>query len=331
MKNWYKFILFTFPIYLVFLATIAEFFAHKLKDIPMLRHDTDKLAAALEKGNNKAEVAILGDSITYDILKTYKIDEDYNVANLTTNLASGLIGGYFIIKRYLDHNNPIQHLIIASTPEFYSYEPEGKGAEVYLFSVFQKKDEVSFLEESVKNFTKPKRELAILNLENKIFYKLGYYFFGKNVDFNRGKKIPNPNMVLNKSISDKSLTLGKIDTAKLKISSDIKNRAKKNISMSPSGKNAITKICDLSEKHNFKIHILRSPIPKTVVDEWRSKKIIKKLNQEIAFYCPKIEFFVTEDSWNVPDYAMRDSDHLIRPNWSNFYALILKRAIDKLF
>lgn len=331
MKHWHKFLLLTFPIYLVLLAAVAEFFAYKLKDFPMLRHDTDKLAAVLEKGDSKAKIAILGDSITYDVLKTYQIDENNNVANLTTNLASGLIGGYFIIKRYLDHNGPIQHLIIASTPEFYSYEPEGKGAEVYLFSVFQKKDEISFLEESLQNFKRPKRELAILNLEDKIFYKLGYYFFGKNIDFNRGEKIPDPNMILDKAMPNKALMPDKVNVARLRISSDIKNRAKKNIKISRSGKSAIMKICDLSDKHSFKIHILRSPIPNTVIKEWKAKKIIEKLNQEMIFYCPKIGFFKTDNSWNVPDYAMRDSDHLIRPSWSNFYALILKRAVGKLF
>ena len=323
MNSWYKFILVTFPIYLIFLALTVELFAYALKD-------TDKLVAALEKGNNQAEVAILGDSITYDVLKTYKIHKNNNVVNLTTNLASGLIGGYFIIKRYLDHNAPIQHLIIASTPEFYSYEPEGKSAEVYLFSIFQKKNEILLLKEALKNFEEPKEKLAILNLEDKIFYKLSSYLFGRNIDFNTGKELPDRDMMPNQPTIETNLSFEESDTARLRISADIKKRSEEIISMSQSAKSSIVKICDLSDRYNFQIHLIRSPMPKTVVKEWEKKGVMKKLNQNIASYCPKIKFFTTESSWNVPDSAMRDSDHLKRPGWTNFYALILTKMVRSL-
>ena len=101
--EWRKFISVSLPIVLIFIALLAEVFAYLLKDAPLRRHDLDRLVVALKEGKSiNAPTILLGDSITQDVLKSYRIASTGEVANLTTNKASGVVGSMFLLKRYLN-------------------------------------------------------------------------------------------------------------------------------------------------------------------------------------------------------------------------------------
>ena len=137
--QWRKFISVTFPLVFIVVALLAEAISFFLKDIPLRRHDLDRLVVVLEEGKAiNAPTVLLGDSITQDVLKNYRVAPIGEVANLTTNKASGVVGSMFLLGRYLEKNIPPKRVVFASTPEFFGYDPEGKAAEIYLTSVFNK-------------------------------------------------------------------------------------------------------------------------------------------------------------------------------------------------
>ena len=144
--QWRKFISVTFPVTLICIALLVEVFSYLLKDVPLRRHDLDRLVVALQEGGAiNSPTVLLGDSITQDVLKGYRVAPIGEVANLTTNKASGVVGSLFLLERYLEKNIPPKKIIVASTPEFFGYDPEGKAAEIYLTSVFNKAKERGWL------------------------------------------------------------------------------------------------------------------------------------------------------------------------------------------
>ena len=168
--QWRKFISVTFPVTLIFIALLVEVFSYLLKDVPLRRHDLDRLVVTLKEGEPiNAPTILLGDSITQDVLKSYRIAPKGEVANLTTNKASGVVGSMFLLERYLKKNTSPKMILFASTPEFFGYDPEGKAAEVYLTSVFNKIEEQKWLLRYTSNvFDNQKIEPAIMNIEGKI-------------------------------------------------------------------------------------------------------------------------------------------------------------------
>ncbi|MDP7543946.1 MAG: hypothetical protein QF758_04985, partial [Alphaproteobacteria bacterium] len=66
---WRRFLLVHLPLALLGVALAAEGIATLLKDIPLRRHDLDKITIALEQGGQSADVLVFGDSVTQDVLK----------------------------------------------------------------------------------------------------------------------------------------------------------------------------------------------------------------------------------------------------------------------
>ena len=174
------------------------------------------------------------------ILKIIKIKKK-QIINLTTNQASGLLGSYFLLKRYFnkfEYRNP-QHVIIISTPEFLNFIPKGHTAKLYLQSVFKQEDEVKYL----KLFNIYENEvtslISFIDIKGRIIEPLfGLIKNKKTTLFTNGlnpndfKKLESPggNEVMIHKILD---------------------RAKIDIKLSENFQNVIANMCELSIKKNY--------------------------------------------------------------------------------
>ncbi len=319
---WRRFLLVHLPLALLGVALAAEGIATLLKDIPLRRHDLDKITIALEQGGQSADVLVFGDSVTQDVLKTYRIAPAGRVANLTTNLASGIVGVMFLLKRYLEINPPPRHLVLVASPEFLSYDPKGKTAEIYVASVFREEGEVAWLSRHMPEVLEKTRELAVFNLEGKIGYPLLAVMAPRPDGIPEGEVLPAPDLVPEG---------GGISEAALQ---SVRGRIGKKLGLTPVVKIALGEICGLAREHGFRAHVLRAPIPAEVLEGWRaSGKLAEFENQmdsTLANSCAGARFGNFGAKGELPTVAMREADHLRRPGWANHYALMLKALIASL-
>ena len=320
--QWRKFISVTFPVTLILIALLAEVFSYLLKDVPLRRHDLDRLVIALQEGRAiNAPTVLLGDSITQDVLKSYRIAPKGEVANLTTNKANGVVGSMFLLERYLEKNTPPKRIVFASTPEFFGYDPEGKAAEVYLTSVFNKIEEQKWLLRYMSNvFDNQKIEPAIMNIEGKIGYKILALLASTPDSLIEGSEIPNQMPVLESSSIHPSVQRG------------IDGRANNPLVLSKIVRTALINICNKSPESD--LYIILAPMAKTTYLRRKEKGEINKFKKILINHlnnnCSKINFIDINEYRIFPDIAMRDSDHLRRPGWTAEYARLLKQIIKEI-
>ena len=143
--RWNRFLLLWLPAALLVLGLGAELLARALEPVPLRRQDVDLLLVAIERLKYEATIVLAGDSVTQDVAKTHRLGAPDMVANLTTNKASGVVGLRLLLDRYLARHEPPAHLVIAATPEFLGYEPEGRAAKIYVSSVFRRPEEQALL------------------------------------------------------------------------------------------------------------------------------------------------------------------------------------------
>lgn len=319
---WRRFLLVYLPLALLGLALAAEGLAYLLKDVPLRRHDLDKIIVALGQGSQSAEVLMFGDSVTQDVLKTYRIAPAGRVANLTTNLASGVVGAMFLVKRYLEVNSPPHHLVLVASPEFLSYDPKGKTAEIYITSVFRGESEVAWLSRHMPKVIEKTREPAVFNLEGKIGYPLLFLMAPGLDGIPEGEIQPDPDMALEDSPISEATSQG------------VRGRIDKKLGLTSNVKAALVEICDMAKTHDFQIHVLRAPIPAEVLEGWRASGKLAEFETQIdsvlADSCSETRFENFGAQGELPTVAMRDADHLRRPGWTNRYALMLKEFIALL-
>jgi hypothetical protein len=321
-SQWLKFISVTFPVALIFIALFSEVFSYLLKDVPLRRHDLDRLVVALKEGEAiNAPTVLLGDSITQDVLKKYRVAPKGEIANLTTNKASGVVGSMFLLERYLKKNTPPSKIIFASTPEFFGYEPEGKAAEIYLTSVFNKTEERRWLLKHMNNaFNENKVEPAILNIESKIGYKILALFAPIPNGLIEGDEIPDKMPVLEHSFIHSSIQKGLV------------NRSNEHLTLSKIVGSALIDICKMLPEAD--LYFVIAPMPEITYLKRKEKGEINFLRDKIFNHldgdCSKVNFIDINEYEIFPDVAMRDSDHLRRPGWTAEYARLLRQVIRTL-
>ncbi len=318
-QPWKIFLIFRLPLALLFLIGFIEFAAYSLSTTPKLRHPLDRLVANIDSWPGDSETVLLGDSVTQDVAWTYKLAPRNSLANLTTNQASGLIGSYLLLKRYLKIHNSPRRILIASTPEFFSYSPNPQTAEIYLNTVFEREAEVKELQAAGITVVRDRWKPAILNLENKIFDRIAALMFSKAPS---KEKLPISNNLPQQTLADvKPKFLDKY--LALRATSDLK--------LSKNSKHSIKKLCELSKIHKFQIIFIWAPVPNSVLEIWNGDARLSKLEEHIKIatdeLCFDTKFFDINQNVTFPDYAFRDPDHLRRPYWTMLYAKTLRDLI----
>jgi hypothetical protein len=321
-NNWKGFLLYRFPIAVFMLAAIVETTAALLANTPQLRHPLDYLLLSMGPIENGGDVVLIGDSITQDIAGQYALAPDNRIVNLTTNKASGMIGAYLLLRRHLEINHPPRHIIIAATPEFLGYSPPPQTARLYLNSVFTTPEEQRYLKAvglaSPKGFWKP----AIFEIKDRIFNRVTSLLF-RTFTFNNNSDRPPPSEVPLEGPGGNAVSYAAMEA-----------RQDSPLSISKSARRAIEGICSLSRLHNFKLHIITAPTPKSVHLKWKADNRISKLRNLIDKIagptCRNTAFTDINEFVPFPDHGFRDPDHLRRPGWANLYAQVLRNLVSEL-
>tara|TARA_B100000989_G_scaffold66491_1_gene46232 strand:+ start:2146 stop:3120 length:975 start_codon:yes stop_codon:yes gene_type:complete len=319
--KWKLFLIVKIPSSIIFLTLLIEGLALLLSDTPKLRHPLDRLAANIKDLPKNAHTILLGDSVTQDVVRTYEILPREALVNLTTNLASGLIGSHLLLMRYIRiHKNRPTRVVIASSPEFFSYQPNNHAADIYLSSVFEKPSEISELRASGLVIKSSNWKPSILQFERSISDRLAYLMFSKK---NATRKIKIAN-VLPKDTSAQQETQASII--------ELAERKKSDLTISQSALYSVNKLCELSKEYKFELVFLWAPIPHSVLHTWQANKKLKRLNDFLAGVtqsrCHKSKILDTNKTLKFSDYAFRDSDHLKRPYWTMVYAYVLKGLLS---
>lgn len=321
-NNWKGFLLYRFPIAVFLLAAIVETTAALLANTPQLRHPLDHLILSMGPIENGGDVVLIGDSVTQDVAGQYALAPDNQIVNLTTNKASGMIGAYLLLRRHLEINHPPRHIIIAATPEFLGYSPPPRTARVYLNSVFTTPEEQRYLKTvGLEAPTKPWKP-AIFEIEDRIFNRVTSLLF-RTFTFDNNSYLPAPSEVPLEGPGGNAVSHAAMEA-----------RQHSPLDISKSARRAIEGICSLSRLHNFKLHIVTAPTPKSVHLTWKADNRISKLRNlidEIAGpTCHNTAFTDINEVVTFPDHGFRDPDHLRRPGWANLYAHVLRNLVSEL-
>ena len=317
--NWKTFLTIKIPTAIVLLTLLIETLAYFLSETPKIRHPLDRLVATMAQLPGNSKTVLFGDSITQDIGWLYEISPQDPIANLTTNQASGLIGSALLLKRYLNIHNPPTRIVIAASPEFFSYSPSVQAAKIYLRSVFEKEQELNELEAAGIDISKPVWTPSILRFENAIVDRAAGLLFS-------GTKKPQKVSIAEELPPKPS---GHKDTEATPSQIKVRNGAK--LKLSKSAKYAVRKLCQLSQKHKFEVIFVWAPVPNSVLIAWsKSDNFISlnsELNAELSKYCYKSNILDVNSEKIFPDNSFRDADHLKRPYWTLVYAFYLKKML----
>lgn len=312
--KWKRFLLVQLPAALVVSAALAEGAAWALGGVAPRRHDLDRLAAALEAARVDAPVVLMGDSITQDVAKSYRLAEPGRVANLTTNMASGAIGAALLLRRYLERNAPPQVVVIAATGDFFAYAPEGKAAETWLSSVFRRPDE--------------RAELARFGLAGDQSWRPA----ALAVETRLGERLAGLVAPAAESMPAGTLPPGGVavetDAPPANVAAEIADRVARPPVMSPSARWAVEEICRLSERHGFWLAVWRAPQPDRVTEAQGAA--LAELDADIvrtAGRCRGVELADFNRGRSFPDNAFRDAHHLRRPGWTARYGALLAETL----
>jgi len=320
-QPWKIFLTFRLPLALLFFIGFMELAAYFLSTSPKLRHPLDRLVSNIHRMPIDSETVLLGDSVTQDVAWSYQLAPDNSLANLTTNQASGLIGSYLLLKRYLKLHNSPRRIVIASTPEFFSYSPTPQTAEIYLTTVFEDDAEINELQAAGITVSKNTWEPAVLNLENKIIDRIAGLMFAKTQST---EKLP---------ISKISGQITKGNLQPKTLDKFVEVRATSNLQLSRDAKYSVKKLCELSQIHKFQIIFIWAPVPYTVLELWNAEARLDKLTEILkvttAGSCFETDFADINQNITFPDHAFRDPDHLKRPYWSMLYAKTLRNLLWK--
>ena len=314
--NWNRFLLLWLPAALLILGLMAELLARALDPVPLRRQDVDLLVVAIERMESKATIVLGGDSVTQDAAKTYRLGALGMVANLTTNQASGVIGLRLLLDRYLARHEAPYHLVIAATPEFLGYEPEGRAAKVYVSSVFRRPEEQTLL----ARFIPPESwRPAALAVQDRLWEPLVSLAAPEPRSWPGGEAEPDQ-------------TVLEPAPAPAGVASQITGRAAKRLGLSPSTQDSLRAICSQALRHNFTLHLLWAPMPESLAVLRRERRDFDALEAALAPVladCPRVERVDINTLASFPDHAFRDADHLRRPGWTARYAFLLKEYLAR--
>ena len=292
---------------------LVEALAFTLEYVKPNRHDLDRLAIVADQSSAdiNSDIIVFGDSVTQDVLKTFRIGFEGQISNLTTNKASGLIGSYLLLKRYLQNFAAPKTVVFASTPEFFAFFPTGDLADLYLRTVFDQRHEQDY----INRYLDEKRSsefLSLMNMEERIGAKIISFLAPTPSKFPMGHRVPD------------TQSSTKETNVQAYVLEDILTRAERPIEIPSENSMVFSDICRLGNQHNFNIHVVFAPIPKSMSEAWKKNNVYTSFELQLRDLVNKVCQNVTVSLDGilavVPDHMMRDADHLVRHRGTNFYA-----------
>ena len=321
-RPWVLFIFVRLLTSLAVAALVIEGLGWALRDIPPSRHPLDQLVFALDNVTPNAPILLAGDSVTQDLANTYDVSRNENMANLTTNAASGMVGLLFILQRYMSKNSTPKHVVLAATPYFIGFVPEVDTYDTYIRSVFTRDAERAWLREHGLEDGGEQWKPAILTLENSIVDPVVGWL--QTIP----SKLPGRGETLRKDIAPELPGGNAVAQEELRKYADTESR------IGPVAEKAIRDICRLLAKQDVAFHISWAPIPETIYTKWLQTEYLQRMKAAIlqagGADCAAIRFGDFNHAKSYPDHAFRDPNHLRRPGWVAAYGHSMAAYLETL-
>jgi len=323
VKFWF---LVKFPLSVGAVALTVFSLSLVLQHVPQSRHKIDQLASKFSRAVHSDGRAILvfGDSVTEDMLDRFSIASDKPLIDGTTNKASGLYGVYFLLKRYLKRNPAPEVVLIASTPEFYSYIPKNGARKTYIDSVFitnSEKVEIDELLGPTEERWHHRFDLSVLG------DRLVGSVFGRSLKGGLVKESA-PDRIEKEYTSTKS-EKGVLSQS---VQMDLDSRGRKSLEIDKKAQGVIFPLCKILKDHGILLAVFDAPVPFSVYQAWKHSGMFARFLHDRAQVlsngqCEGLPWLVLGTKKIYPDYAFRDADHLRRHIWLGRYASELQYAI----
>lgn len=314
-RSWVLFLGVKLPAALLTVLLLAEAAAWGLASQPRLRHGLDTLAQAVTGGGIDAPVVLAGDSVTQDVMGSLAIFQPGQVANLTTNKASGPEGIYLLLRRYLEGNRAPEHLIIAATPEFTGYAPDPATRRLYLETVFERGEEQAWLGRTGELGWKP----AVMEVEDRLFDRMVSLARGAHSGLVQGVQ----------PVADAAAVEGPGGNAAP--AAEIAQRVGFAPEMAPRAALAWRGLCELAGKTGIQLHMAWAPAPASAHAVWMKKAVLAEQERLLRAAgqgaCDGMHFSDFNTATVFPDHAFRDPDHLRRPGWVQRYGALLRAHV----
>ena len=125
--------------------------------------------------NKNVDILILGDSVAANAFKNKILKE--NIFDLSSNQAISMAGNYFLLKRFLEQNNPPKELFLFTIPQFYQNDLNQIWTYLYFETVFQNDEEFEEIKKIKPNLylSENKLDKYLESRKNKYFIKLSFF------------------------------------------------------------------------------------------------------------------------------------------------------------
>jgi hypothetical protein len=322
MKVAEQFGLFKLPVCLLVLSALLEVVTYPLGTILPNRNAIDILAAAAERDAGPARVVVFGDSVATFALKDYTLGPRELVVSMTSNAASGLPAQFLLLKRYLAHHAPPEHVILSMVPDFASFAPDTQAAKNNLTTVFRHREEQDWLAQIYPGLVTPTWQPVALDID-RIVGPITGLIVRNPAKFPRGAQLAD-------SSTAKPEPLIRTSAAFIK-AADLRSRRKQNLHHI--NRLALEQLCDLAHSKDVKVHLLYSPTPEMVRQSFISNPDFAGMRNEVRLVldkrCVNWQQFDMNDTMPSANF-LDDALHLSGAGWEQTFAGVLRTYIQRL-
>ena len=220
--------------------------------------------------NKNVDILILGDSVAANAFKNKIVKE--NIFDLSSNQAISMAGNYFLLKRFLEQNNPPKELFLFTIPQFYQNDLNQIWTYLYFETVFQNDEEFEEIKKIKPNLylSENKLDKYFETRKNKFIFK------NENENFNNRKQhhfveisdLDNSQNYLSHNVTLKEREFVKIYNLTPEIPMIYLNKLQK-----------------LCQEKNIKLNIVIEPSPHRILNLFYLSNWYKYLkNMNIGFY-----------------------------------------------
>jgi hypothetical protein len=328
-----RFLFLQFPAVALAIGLIAQLLAWPLSSVVMRRNRTDELALAVGNDTTNYRIVLLGDSITRNATARYALGSPGEVANLATHAHFGLAGELLLLRRYLKVHEPPQYVVLAFAPAMYSWVSDIRLVRYNLWHTFREKDERSFLKRYLPDIDRGNQLPAAADLQVRIveplfsLIKQAYLASRHRASayIGTGFEYPDGNAAV-----DISQRMAPILNAAI--------AEGLNTILPPVNAEALRQVCDLSQRHGFRIKLVWPPMAAELERAFVASGALPQLEGHIraiaANHCQVDQIGEIFDFNKARTYGSssfhRDMVHLFGDGWERSYASDLRKYLTAL-
>ena len=312
MRTWFRFFYLHLPVALGIIAMVVEVVAYPLSGVTLHRHNVDDLAAAVMHDTHPYRVVLLGDSVTHNVSRRFRIGDAGEVADLTTHFHAGWPSFLFLLTRYVESGHHPQHVVLAVAPDIFIEPQAREWFDYYVTSVFKSPNERDFLSRYYPTYVKYSWwRPAALSITTTIGEPLFSLIRRPTDQIGVAPDIPLLHPVL-ESVPDPTY-----DEAAYKNTVSVPPEIR------PEVRAVLGEMCALSRRYGFSLHVILAPVQVQLRNAMVASGKMQKLTDQVLEIAEKTGTSISiDDSTDRQEYLSfgHDMMHIKGLGWEQVYA-----------